>query len=343
MGTLQFDLNELVSKEIGQKIENLEKRLEQANETIQKKNSQIQELTNKVKKSETVLCIVDFLRTKYSEITEGEHSSGDWYDSKAKNKFLFIEKVMLSLYNIPKEGSGWLSSRSDGSLSGYLAVNYYKHKQQIIDLLKVFGEDDRHINFISGFKMPYDYPKSDVIQYVKNPNYNTNGCIFEVSQYWVEAGAAKSNMPHGLIMKSKYIVEDDVFTELLNSIKKRVSNYYYLYAVTKYHTLSKKQIQDLGETLIGMKAKSFTDTIKEFVSLNLLKFNDLTLDYFYGLITSDNQFNTLLWGKFPTKYQMKYLNNLSMDDVLKTITNYSCKWTTDEKQEFLKNYTNKHE
>lgn len=341
METLQFDLNELVSKEIGQKIENLEKRLEQANETIQKKEGQIRELNINVKKSETVLGVVDFLRTKYSEIKEGEHDSGDWYDSRAKNQFLFIEKVMLNLYNVPKEGNGWLSCRRGGSLGGYLAVNYYNHKQQVIDLLKVFGDDDRSINFISAFKMPYDYPKVDVIQYVKNPQYNTNGCIFGVSQYWVEAGAAKSNMPHNLIMKNKHIVEDDVFPELLNSINKRVSNFYYLYALPKYNTLSEKQIQDLGETLIGIKSKDFTDTIKEFVALNLLKFNDSTLDYFYGVMTSDNQFNTLHWEKFPSKYQMKYLNSFPIEEVLKILTNYSCKWTADEKQDFLKEYTNK--
>lgn len=339
METLQFDLNEIVSKEIGEKIESLGNSVEQLNAIIREKDKQIFDLNSKVRKSETVLGIVEFLRTQYSEIKEGEHDKGDWYNSRAKNQFLFIEKVMLSLYSVPKEGNGWLSSRSDGSLGGYLAVNYYNHKQQVIDLLKVFGGDERSISFIAAFKMPYDYSKADVIQYVKNPQYNTNGCIFDVSQYWVESGAAKSNMPHGLIMKSKHIVEDDVFAELLNSVKKKVSNYCYLYALPKYNTLSEKQIQDLGETLIGWKPSQYDETIKEFVSSKLIRFNDGTLDYFYGLMTKDNQFNILHWEKFPSKYQMKYLNNLPIEDVLKTITNYSCKWTSEEKQSFLKEYT----
>jgi len=341
METLQFDLNELVSKEIGLKIESLEKRLEQSQKTIQDKNTQIYELDKKVKKSETILGIVEFLRTKYSEIKEGEDKGG-WYDSRAKLKFIFIEKIMLNLYGIPKEGNGWLSSRSDGSLGGYLAVNYYKNKAQVVDLLKVFGENDKIIGFIELFKMPYDYPKCDVIEYVKDPKYNTNGCIFCISQYWVEYGCGKSNMPHNLIMKNPFILEDDVFSELINSINKKVSNFYYLFGLPEYNSLSEKQMQLMGETLIDMPISRLKeDTIQKFIKNNLCKFNNKTLDYLYGLATSENQFSLLHWENFPAEYQMRYLNSLPFDKVWATINNYSCKWTIDDKENFLKQYLNK--
>lgn len=342
MKTLQFDLNELVSKEIGLKIESLEKRLEQSQKIIQEKNTQICDLQKKVKKSETVLSIIDFLRTKYSEIKEGIHDKGDWYDSRAKLKFLFIEKIMLNFYGISKEANGWLSSRSCGSLAGYLAVNYYKNKQQVIDLLKVFGDDDKSVNFIESFKMPYDYPKEDAVNYVKDPKYNTNGCIFGISQYWVESGCGKSNMPHSLIQMNPLILEDDVFSELINSINKKVSNFYYLFGLPEYNRPSEKQIQLMGETLIDMPTKHFKeDTIKRFIKNNLCKFNDKTLDYLYGLTTAENQFSLLHWENFPTEYQMKYLNSLPFDKVWVTLNNYSCKWTTDDKEKFLKKYLNK--
>ena len=200
----------------------------------------------------------------------------------------------------------------------------------------------KDVLFIESFKMPFDYTKEEVIQYVREPNYNTNGCIFGIGQYWIEYGAGKTNMPHDLIMRSPCILQDDVFEMLLSSIKRRTPNYYYLFALPKHNkNISSEQLILLGECLIGMETRILNyDEVNKFISENLRNFNNKTLDFLYGLIQSDNQFKTLHWEKFPNEYQMRFLKTRPLDEILKLLTNYSCTWSVEQKESFLREFTN---
>lgn len=184
--------------------------------------------------------------------------------------------------------------------------------------------------------MPFDYPKEDVIAYVKAPKYNTNGCIFGISSYWIEYGAAKPNMPHDLIMRNPHIIEEDVFPILIDSIRKKVPEFNYLFALPKYNSnVSKEQVVKLGECLIDNNIK-FSDTIAEFVSQNIKDFNSETLEFLFTKAQSDNQYKALHWEKFPNEYQMRFLESKPLDEVLKLITSYNCTWTIEQKENFLK-------
>ena len=148
-------------------------------------------------------------------------------------------------------------------------------------------------------------------------------------------------MPHDLIMKNPFILEKDVFDVLINSINKKASNYYYLFSLPIHNkNISEDQIIKMGECLKGLPLSvlDYAD-VKQFINNNLKLFNNNTLDYLYSLTKSDNQFNTLHWEKFPDKYQMKFLKSKDMNEVLKILTNYSCTWTIEQKESFLKEYT----
>lgn len=340
--TLQIDLNDIVSKQISKEIKILEndiKLLSKKNDIL---NDEIFTLKKDVKNSETLINLISPIRTEFNKIKEGEHDKGGWYDSKAKNQYLFIKNILKYLFNIEEEQNGWLSSRSDGLLHTYLAINYYNNKKTVINLLKILMENpNKEISFIENFKMPYDYPKEDVINFVTNPRCNTNGCIFNISKYWIEYDANKSNMPYSLIMKNPFILEEDVFNKLISSIKKKVPNYYYLFALPIYNTnISDEQIITLGECLLDIPCNIFTyEGIDKFISTNILKFNDKTLDYLYIKATEDNHYNLLHWQNFPTKYQQKYLMSKPLDQILNLLSHYSCKWSLEEKESFILSWT----
>jgi len=340
---LEIDLNEIASKQISEKISSLESDLSKARKTIASQKDEISVLTKKNESAKTAIYLLDYLRDAFSKIEKSEETDGGWFNSKQKNQFLFIESALLNIFHISKEANGWYSSRNDGSLCVHLAVNYYSKKDIVISLLQMIMPNcDKEVAFIRSFRMPYDYTKEEVISYVKSPNYNTNGVIYEIGQYWIERGASKVNMPHSLIMQSPFITDDDVFQILLDTIKKQGSNYYYLFALPVYNkSLTTEQIKAMGECIIKTPVSVLSyDPVKVFVANNLLSFSANTLDYLYGFSESDNQFRMFYWEKFPTEYQMKYLKSKNMEEVLKILTNYSCKWTIEQKKEFLKEYTN---
>lgn len=340
---LEVDLNDIVSKRIESKISSLENDLEKLKNANSLKSSEVIKLNNVIKKNETSLFLLNHLRSEFSQIkATSKDGDSSWFDSKEKNQFLFIENCLQNILNVAKEAKGWYCHGSDGFLKSHLAINYYSNKEVVINLLKALGVDCETIAFINSFKMPYDYSKEDVVEYVKFPKYNTNGYIFGISQYWINSGAGKSNMPHDLIMQNPFILEAEVFELLLNSIDKKAGEYYYLFALPKYNkNITKNQIQRLGERLINLKKDVINyDVVKNFIENNLKKFNEKTLDFLYQNIRSGNQFNTLHWENFPNNYQMKFLKSKSLDEVLKILTDYSCQWTVEEKYIFLKEYTN---
>ncbi len=347
---LNIDLNEIVSKEIVEKFKSYEKQIYNLEEKLTKSKSNEDKLLKKVEKSETLINLVNYLKDTYSKI-KGTPKDKDGYGEKSKerNQFEFIEKILLTFFNITPEYKGWTYIHcGGGTLKVQLVINYYSNKEILINLLKVLlPENDslffnnNIISFIESFKMPFHWSKQDVLEYVKSPKYNTNGAIYGISSFWIEAGAGKSNMPHDLIMSNKHILESDIFNELLSTIKtKRSADYHYLFALPKYNSnITKEQIIQLGECLLVLtKDKLFYDHIKEFIGTNIMNFNNETLDYLYTFINSDNQYKTTYWENFSHNYQMKFLMSKPIDELLKILTSYNNKWTNEEKEEFLKKY-----
>ena len=67
---------------------------------------------------------------------------------------------MFTFFGISEQNGGWKSHRGDGTLKAYLAVNFYDHKDVVVNLLEILKSDSKNdIQFINDFIMPYDYPK----------------------------------------------------------------------------------------------------------------------------------------------------------------------------------------
>lgn len=338
---LEVDLNEFVSNKIAERISSLEKQITTYTETIYKQSLETENLKKQVVDSATAFGLLTYLRDEFSKITKTEKNDSDVIRGKQQNQFLFIEKVLLNIFNIKKEDYGWYGCNGIGRLASNLAVNYYSKKEVVINLLKILMADCGDIiQFIQSFRMPFDYTKEEVLEYVKAPRYNTNGCIFGITEYWVNSEADKVNMPHDLIMKNPFILKDDIFEILIESINKKVSNYYYLFALPRYNkSISNEQIIALGECLMSIEDKVWKyEQLEYFIKENIKKFNEKTLDFLYTKIQHDDQYKVLHWEKFPNEYQMRFLKNKPLDEVLKLITAYSCTWTLEQKEFFLKEY-----
>src|SRR5205085_11523579 len=100
--TLQFDLNEIVSKEINSKISTLESTIESLQSEIRKKDLVVYQLREQVKNSELSLSFITNLREEFSKIIATPKTKDCYGNSKTRNQFNFIENVLLNLFNIKK-------------------------------------------------------------------------------------------------------------------------------------------------------------------------------------------------------------------------------------------------
>lgn len=338
MNTLQFDLNEVVSKEIQEQIESLEQIIQKQQEQLSKLLYKKTELERSVGEVKNFIDLIEPIKSAYLAITPTPETSDSFAKTKQHNQYLFFEDVLKTLFGIYPERKGWYFA---GSLATHLAVNFYSNKETVIKLVKLLIDDSAKIvTFITNYRMPFDYTKDEVMNYAISPQYCTNGAVFGIGRYWMEYGAGKQNMPHDLIMQNPFILEDDIFNQIVESIKKGVSNYYYFFRLPEYANISIERIQVLGECLLNInKGHLNYEEIQAFISKNLKHFNEKTLDFFYKMVRPDNHFNTLHWEKFPVSYQKKFLFEKPFNEVFKLLSDYSCKWSEIEKFNFFKEYT----
>lgn len=345
MDALQFDLNEIVSKEVNDRISSLEKTIESLQESNSKYYKENQNLKSEIETAKLPIELVKYLRGEFDKITDDPKDNNYWHNRRNENQFLFIEKLMLSLFNVKIEQNGWLSSRGDGNLYHYLAVNYYQSKDLLLSILPLLVKNqysDQGIAFIRHFKMPKDWSKAEVLAFVKNPGSCTNSSYMGISQFWIERGAGTNNCPYNLVMMNPHILDEDVFEVILNGMKNIYGNYSYFYSLYNYHPLTSEQISKMGEMVIQTYANSKQyENVKSFLTANLKLFNDTILEFLYQYADNDNQYRALFWENFPVRYQQKFLMSKTISEVLKTMNNYNCKWNDEEKESFLKDFTNK--
>jgi hypothetical protein len=338
MELLNIDLNEVASQAISEKVSSLESQIESLQNSVYSQRSKIAELEKETIGHVNVMSFLTIIRSTYASIKKSDEDSGGWYDSKAKNQYKFISEILKVFYGINAEQNGWCCFRSDGNLRTHIAVNYYNAKNKVCDLLRVLYDDSSSdINFIMQFKMPYDWDRGKIKSYAQSPKYNTNGSMFGVSQFWMQSGAEEINVPHDLMMRSPFILEDDIFGTVLTTITNNRGEFKSLFALPIYNTnISKDQIQQLGKCLPKIEPRTWNDTIKSFISKFIKEFCDETLTFLKQFATKDNQFKTLHWKNFPAKYQAEFLKEMPFVEALKAVNDYSCDLTTEEKSALLR-------
>lgn len=335
---LEIDLNEYVSKEIREQINSLNERIETLNKEKYDKSREIKTLTHTLeqtkKENKDSLFLIEQLRESYNSLAPIKKTEDSYGKDLKQVKFEFICDIFNNFFNITPT----YTSMGERGLSFMLTISFYKHKELLLSILELIAKDDKYIDFklIKERKLPEDWTDEQIKKRIIDVVYNANGQMFGCPTYW----NGNSNLPLNLILKDKRVVEYEIWVELLNTIKQKKSNYYYLFAIHKYNPyLTEKHIEELGEVLIELPKNVYTiSEIENFINTNLKNFNKKTLDYFFELITKHNQFNVFNWQKFPVDYQMKYLYSLDFNTVFEVINKYDCKWSVEEKETFLENY-----
>jgi len=338
---LNVDLNALVTIAVRKQLEQLENDLSLTREKLRNSEEMVANLGKELYAVSKFSTIANSIRKAYAAIKRGPEDKYGNFDSVHKQRFYFIANLMKVLYRVETKLQ-WINVHNDGKLETYLAVAFYEHKENVISLLSILlDEPDHVIEFIRNFVMPYDYDKADIVEFVRNPHGCTNGVYFGVSQYWMEHGAGRKYTPYDLLMQSPYIVEDDVFQILVNTIISGKSNSRELLAVAEYNALiTDDQIAVLGDCLPRFTGHWFEHkTVKSFIKNNILKFNNSALD-FLCTKASTNEYSTVYWYNFPPEYQVKILRGMSFDSLSSALFKTYCTIPVEEKKALLREVLN---
>lgn len=335
---LEFDLNELVSKQVSEKINGLKLHIQSQNKTLAEYRKEIADLNKANKKFNSAISLLDRLREKFSKV-EGKPETSDRNKTTFRQeKYLFVKTILKDLFDLEPLTKNCF----DVGFALQLAVNYYDHKEVLKQVLDYISEDpSTECGIINGFVMPYDWNKAQVLKWINGSKYNTNGCHKGISTYWLESGGKESNAPHDLILKNKYFLEDDVFEEVIKNMTNS-KGIEHLLSLPQYTNLSQDKLERMGEKLIELPSSYFSyEEVKTFVKLYLKNLNEKTVEFLYKKVRSDNHYSTFHWENFPQAYQERFLLEKTFQEVFKIIGDYSCKWSEQQKRDFLRKYLEK--
>lgn len=326
MDYLDINLNEIATKAIREEISSLESNINRLTKVNRNQHNTINALEKELTSAENFSFITTSIVSQWAEC------------KSVPEKCEYIEKIMLWVFGIKKT----YRFHEETGLLRNLSINYYHNKTELISVITLLDVKPSSYKFMSGsfidsiknFKMPCDWNKDKILQFVKSPHYCTNSANYGAGRFYFESD---ENIPHDLIQANNHIVEPDVFDEVINTIEKSRGNSIYLYTIPKYNAaISRDQIKRLGRTLIGRK--KFFDIIGNFVKENMEIFDKETLEYLYLLTSHANEYKIFHWQNFPIEYQQQYLMEKPIMEILKIITHYNCKWTDAQKEEFLRGY-----
>lgn len=339
---LGVDLNEIANNAIQGRIDGLQEENQRLQLEVVKLGSEIDVLKDSLEenhyKQGYLTQLFDKIRKSYSELKPKEETDKEYRKNLNQVRYEYIRDIMVFVFGIKEKYSYVV----DGGFCQNLAANFYDNKGYLLFVLNLLAADNSMFNSLNSsimsFKHPEDFSKEEVLKYVKSPNYNTNGS-HNGHYTWIKGWG----IPHDFIQSNPHMLDEDVFKEVLESIRLKRGESHLLFQMYKYAEMSDDQIRRMGElTPDIIKPRDNPSEMVTFIKDNLHKFSDETLDILFEKHAGhDNQFKLFHWEKFPVKYQQRYLMNKPIDQVLKVIENYSCKWTVEQKDEFLKQYYEK--
>lgn len=343
---LTIDLSQFVDEQIADQIKGLEKTIADKEKEIKEikaqKTAQYNELNRflseaksendklkaNISKFTTVHSIFSDIKERFNALDKTASTWDECAKSKQQNQFHFISELMKYLYGA--EHYEGFHRYDDSRLEINLAVAYYNHKESIMELVRFLFDDPVKINFtIKEFRMPFEYTRDEVLDLIKNPKPHTNGKYFGLHQYWMCYGAGKQNIPYDLLLKNKFVADDEIFTELIKNTTRDYTDGHNLLAVTKYNSeLSNEQITRLGRELLKFnKSKLKYSGVSDFFDKNKHLLDKETLDYYFTFIEGD-RYGQFAWTNYPEEYQLKFLKEKSMGEIVKALNDRN--WNIDQ-------------
>lgn len=329
---LDIDLNEVVNEQVRKELEEKDYQIE----LLKKEKSELSKALNKsaaeLKKADLAHFFITALKIQFDSIQNTKDDNGYSKNDIYELKFNFIGKA-AALMGVNK----WEWYRS---LKSSLCINLYDYKDVASTICPLFFIDQSTTKDVIDFVMPYDWSKEKILSFLEKPHVCTNSEYFRTLNYWdTQSG---ENTPYGLIFSNKHMLDEDSFSKIISIIEKKSSNWELFLSLPKYSAATDGHIARMGRALINIDSRSLQyEDVKNFVSNNLVKFDKETVDYFAHFITTDNQFNSFHWEKFPVWAQRRFLLTQDFPTVVKRLSEYHCKWTDKDREEFMREYFEK--
>lgn len=220
---LDIDINEIVNKEIADKISQQDDIISKLREKIGKLNAEIESLKyeNKTikKDSDTLIEIINALRN---------------------NQSLDVDYFLSSLIGLKPTLN--LSYDTHYDYEYFILVKYYNDKDFVIKFLNFLGHK---VSFEKAhFKLGRDYTKEELISKLYCPAFLTNGCMLNYS--WA---TFPDQIPYSEYFINPLIIDLDVFNTILDTIKNKRGEWQILLNIPKYTNLTNIQINQIFDAI----------------------------------------------------------------------------------------------
>lgn len=335
MEYLEFDLNEVVAKQVKEQIDGFKRTINTQNNKISELSNEISELSNENsylkrsnKEAQNFIDVSKSIKLTYQSI-EGKPNDNNGYSPlmKGEAQYNYICRLMDLYFNIIP-GFEFVKGYRDCILWANLAISFYDNKKELFIILDLIDASyNKNLlslttmkSDISAFVMPRDYNKEIVEKILHYPDYQTNGAIWGVNEFWLRQKLSTKRPPYKLFFENKQILKS--FNILIETIERKSSSqYHYLFRITEVVDLPKSKVKQLGHCLINIpeNVRNYDD-VKKFIKRHLSDFDDKTLNFLFKFITSDS-YSSYSWINFPVKYQIKYLKTLSIDSLTQVLKN----------------------
>lgn len=325
---LTLDINELVSNEIHEKIDGLERTIKVQADKIDKKEAEIADLQKQIVSDRQDIVVSEALRAAYSKIDTIKHEDGST-TSCDDLQYAFIEKCMGLVYGRKPVYKNF----RNGERYGRAAVQFHPWKDELMTILQVLEPLSlRRFEFIPAFKMPFEWDADMIEKWASNPPYSTNGSMFDMT-YWT---CGTVNAPYPLVMASPHFSDDRVFSAVLKAIKECKGESDYLFRLPEYNTtITPDHIREMASVAIKvLPKKTGHSNVHKFLSRNMGALGDDHISSLMQYSHHENQFRDYFWLNFPEKYQWEYLLDRvgNFEGIKKALSDHACKWTSEREE-----------
>lgn len=225
-----------------------------------------------------------------------------------------------------------------------LVFEYYNDKLEILGICDKFNIE--YPEWYKSYKMPYDYDEKAVKLFIKHLGnaYVCNGCIYDdnIGFFHNELRGQDGDeyrlikhqyhdIPWQLFLKNPLLQQEDIWNEILKSLKNHTTHAYYFYKIDGYQTLSEDKIMQLFDLAIKDRFEEAKDFIKRHTEL-IHKYPKIENQYIDKI---GHNWSGYHYSLFSKEIRDNYLLSLDFYELISALKDSKCNLTELEKKELI--------
>jgi hypothetical protein len=269
----------------------------------------------------------------YEKNMEVQYLSAQLHDMVTKNKL--FETILSRLNKDTIQDYIALTYEPDFNEDGQfetplwfkLIVNYYSHRDEIIDLLKVF--DINIPKWVLTFRLPFEWTKGELDHFFNTiyNHYVCNGQIYSHNlNFWMgekiddpiaNMNKNYSEIPWQFVLRHPLLNTPEYCKKMADAINKGGNGVYFA-VITDYQNLSDENLDILINGIDFSKIKKLNDNnaFSRLMLNNIGRIKDVSnLDLIYPLLINVWRAETYI-SKMPKRYYIKFLKSNGTNDLI---------------------------